>query len=444
MPKFKTNLIIKNIENFVIATILMDKNSILTVLSSLEPKHFTSEENCYIYSKIKEMDKNKIKIDHLILAQIILNDPDAPFKNPDVFIKDIMKQYTTTVDLDSYIDLMFSNYMIDSLNDFSEKLLLLEIDDSNFSNLIWNIQNEFLQIVQNRSTSSILDMKTISENYIEKLKQIRGNKNKLTGTSSGFFEIDNITNGFQNGDLIILAARPSIGKTALALNFLLNASKELEPNETTVMFSLEMGSNQLMQRLLSNYSEIPSSKLANGTWNEAEEFIMYSAAKEIGELNIKIDDDSNPTILDIQSRLQKIHNDKKIKLIIVDYLQLIAGSSKIGSNRQQEVSQISRTLKSIARTYDCPLIAIAQLSRKIEERKGEDKKPMLSDLRESGSIEQDADLVTFLNHDVDNVSDDIIPVNFYIAKHRNGAVGNVKLLFKKDIGKFVSIKNRSN
>jgi replicative DNA helicase len=205
-----------------------------------------------------------------------------------------------------------------------------------------------------------------------------------------------------------------------------------------------MGSNQLMQRLLSNYSEVSSSKLSTGSWNETEEFIIFSAAKEIGHLDIKIDDASNPTILDIQSKLQKIHNDKKIKLIIIDYLQLIAGNNKIGANRQQEVSQISRTLKSIARTYDCPLIAIAQLSRKIEERKGEDKKPILSDLRESGSIEQDADLVTFLNHDTDNVNDDIIPVNFYIAKHRNGAVGNVKLFFKKDIGKFITIKKGPN
>ncbi len=444
MPNFKTNLVIENIERIIIATILVDKNSILTILSALEPKHFTSLENRYIYSKIIEMDKNKVKIDHLILSQIITNDTEAPFKNPGIFLKDIMKQYSTTVDLEAYIDLLISNHMVESLNEFSEKLSSLEIDDSNFSTSIWNLQNEFLKIIQNRSTSSILDMKTISENYIEKLKKIKENQSKLTGTSSGFDGIDNLTNGFQKGDLIILAARPSVGKTALALNFLLNAAQGLESDECVVMFSLEMGSNQLMQRLLSNYSEVSSSKLSTGSWNETEEFIIFSAAKEIGQLDIKIDDDSNPTILDIQSKLQKIHNDKKIKLIIIDYLQLIAGNNKIGSNRQQEVSQISRTLKSIARTYDCPLIAIAQLSRKIEERKGEDKKPILSDLRESGSIEQDADLVTFLNHDTDTVNDDIIPVNYYIAKHRNGAVGNVKLFFKKDIGKFITIKKVTN
>ncbi len=305
-----------------------------------------------------------------------------------------------------------------------------------------------MQLVKSKNTSDFFTSDEIAQQYHDKLVTIRSNRGTLTGTASGYHSIDKFTNGFQNGDLIILAARPSIGKTALALNMILNAAKECRGDECVVMFSLEMGAEQLYQRLVSCESGIPSTTLRDGSWNENDEYVIYQAIQNIARLPIYVDDSSNISIMEIQSKLKQLQsNKKKIKLIIVDYLQLVQGSTKAGTNRQQEVSQISRFLKSIARDIDSPLIAIAQLSRKIEERKGSDKKPMLSDLRESGAIEQDADLVTFLNYERDEVDNDKstdktktylqnVLVDFIIAKHRNGATGEVQLFFDKTIGKY--------
>lgn len=301
--------------------------------------------------------------------------------------------------------------------------------------------------MNSKTSSSLLTTAEITKDFSARLDNIKLHHNKLTGTTSGFHAIDEFTNGFQPGDLIILAARPSIGKTALALNMLVAAAKQCSENECVVFFSLEMGAHQLMERMVSAETSISSTHFKRGTWMDEDDFLIKECTTKFNKLPLLIDESSNISILEIQTKLKQIANTKKVKLVVIDYLQLVQGSQKAGINRQQEVSQISRTLKSIARDVDTPIIAIAQLSRKIEERKGLDKKPILSDLRESGSIEQDADIVSFLNYERDEYDNNnsetsvkqynnIVVVDFIIAKNRNGSTGEVKLLFEKQYGKY--------
>ncbi|MGL4950342.1 MAG: replicative DNA helicase [Mycoplasma sp.] len=435
------------IERTILSIMLNDNSTIANVVAILEPKDFSDSTNRAIFAAILEYYLLNNKCDpKLFVKYIEANDkfiiPYAP-----TTILNLLNIYTDSFDLEMYIDTIKMNSTLVQLKRFGNDLQDLTLEYNDYNDEIWDLQKKFLDIVNSRTTGNILDTKQVTRQFLEKLEQIKTNKGVLNGTTSGFVEVDEFTNGFQPGDLIILAARPSIGKTALAINMLLSAAKDCTDEECVVFFSLEMGSQQIMERLVSRESNINSNVFKRGTWTPHQEGIINSTVSKINLLPILIDESSNNSILEIQTKLKQIASTKKIKMIVVDYLQLVQGSQKFGTNRQQEVSQISRTLKSIARDVESPLIAIAQLSRKIEERKGPDKKPILSDLRESGSIEQDADMVVFLNYDRDeldtaestetmNKYKKIVIVDFIVAKNRNGATGEIKLVFEKEYGRY--------
>ncbi len=450
MPKISDEIIanIIEIEQTVLAIALNDSNTISRIVNKLSGENFIKDEDRIIFNAIRELSLDGAIVNPLILANYIHSSGKYDFEKINEYLVVINANYVHSLDLDTYIEALTNFSITKQLNKFSKDLIDMDLDFRNFDDTIWELEKNFMQLVKSKNTSDFFTSEEIAKQYQDKLMTIRKNRGTLTGTATGYLSIDRFTNGFQAGDLIILAARPSIGKTALALNMILNAAKECRDDECVVMFSLEMGADQLYQRLVSCESGIPSTVLRDGSWNENDEYVIYQAIQNIAHLPIYVDDSSNISIMEIQSKLKQLQsNKKKIKLIIVDYLQLVQGSTKAGTNRQQEVSQISRFLKSIARDIGSPLIAIAQLSRKIEERKGSDKKPMLSDLRESGAIEQDADLVTFLNYERDEVDNDKstdktktylqnVLVDFIIAKHRNGATGEVQLFFDKTIGKY--------
>lgn len=267
---------------------------------------------------------------------------------------------------------------------------------------------------------------------------LRSNKEKITGIKTGYVDLDHTTNGFQRGDLIILAARPSVGKTAFALNIALQSS--LRNPGAVAIFSLEMPCEQLMQRILSAKSEVYGDKIRSGYISNEEMVRIQEACNEIRKTKIYIDDSAVIKMGDIFSKCRKLKSEQGLDMIIIDYLQLISSSSRSNSdNRQQEVSEISRSLKALARELDVPVIALSQLSRGVESR--QDKHPMLSDLRESGSIEQDADIVMFLYRDSyqkkeEEAENAVDPVDVDIAKHRNGATRRFQLMFAKNINAF--------
>lgn len=314
----------------------------------------------------------------------------------------------------------------------------LELDE-----LIDSAEKRILDVTRKRKASNFKSSGMVVRDVINEIAALRGAKNHLTGIDTGYVDLDRITNGFQRGDLIILAARPSMGKTAFALNVALNSA---ERNDGAVaIFSLEMPAEQLMRRMLSAKSSIEGNKLRTGYFKNDEEFNrLNEAATEMAATKLFIDDSAVVKISDIFSKCRKLKNEHGLDLVLIDYLQLIAGSGKHSDNRQQEVSDISRSLKALARELNVPVIALSQLSRSVETRN--DKRPMLSDLRESGAIEQDADIVMFLyrddyyEKDEEKKNADQVETELDIQKHRNGAVGKIRLQFHKSVNAFYNLR----
>ncbi|QMV43722.1 replicative DNA helicase [Cohnella cholangitidis] len=275
----------------------------------------------------------------------------------------------------------------------------------------------------------VIDQAEVKYNNREKFSGV-------TGTPSGYVDLDKMTSGFQSNDLIIVAARPSVGKTAFALNIAQNVAVRTE--QTVAVFSLEMSAGQLVQRMVCAEGNIDASRMRSGFFEGEDWARMGEAAGLLGQANIFIDDTPGITVNEIRSKCRRLKKEQGIGLILIDYLQLIQSSGR-GANRQEEVSHISRTLKQIARELEVPVIALSQLSRGVEQR--QDKRPMMSDLRESGAIEQDADIVAFLYRDdyYDKESEKKNLIEIIIAKQRNGPVGTVELVFLKQFNKFVSL-----
>ena len=297
-------------------------------------------------------------------------------------------------------------------------------------------EKQLLNVTRTRRTGDFRFAKEVVTSVVDNIQKMSTNRSSITGTATGYKELDRCTNGFQKGDLIILAARPSMGKTAFALNLTMNAAQI--NNQAVALFSLEMPAEQLISRMLSAKSRIPGQKLrtgylVNNEWNQLNE-----AATELRMAKIFIDDSPGVRVAEIFSKCRKLQSEHGLCMIVIDYIQLISGSGRNSENRQQEVSEISRGLKALARELKVPVIALSQLSRTVEHRT--DKHPMLSDLRESGALEQDADLVVFLYRDAyynrAEEGPETEEVDIDIAKHRNGPTQMIKLAFERSINSF--------
>lgn len=352
----------------------------------------------------------------------------------------------TSANAGYYIEIVKTKADARRLIETAERIAESGFDTSNeLAYLLDSAEKQILEVTRNRRVNEFRHSKSVIESIMEELEHLRKSKDGVTGVKTGFRELDRITNGLQRGDLIILAARPSVGKTAFALNVGLKTSKHniQTSNGAVAIFSLEMPAEQLMKRMLSAESNIRGDQLRTGRFDDRELGRLYEAAGQLSGCKIFIDDSSSIKMADIFSKCRKLKSEHGIDLIVIDYLQLIEGSGRRGNdNRQQEVSEISRSLKMLARELEVPVIALSQLSRSVEQRAG-DKRPMLSDLRESGAIEQDADIVMFLYREdyqktdgEDNQNADDVPIEVSLQKHRNGAIGTFQLSFKKSINAF--------
>ncbi|NTW95762.1 MAG: replicative DNA helicase [Erysipelotrichaceae bacterium] len=302
-------------------------------------------------------------------------------------------------------------------------------------------EKQILNVTRTRRTSEFRDAKEVVGHVLENIQKMSEQHSNITGTSSGYRRLDRITNGFQKGDLILLAARPSMGKTAFALNVALNAAQITD--KAVALFSLEMPAEQLITRMLSVKSRINGSELRTGQFKSNQQWnALNEAAADLKNTKIYIDDSPSIRVAEIFSKCRKLQAEHPLSLIVIDYIQLISGSGKGSSdNRQQEVSEISRALKALARELETPVLALSQLSRMVEQRAG--NKPQLSDLRESGSLEQDADIVLFLyresyyKREEEEKTTEVTEV--LISKHRNGATGSINLAFERNINAFYNI-----
>lgn len=442
--------IFNDIENEIISALYNREDVRSLIFSKIKIDNFVIQNNRIIFRIMKQLFEDNHPIDLLsIKSQISIEDIEEPSQVIDHLIKNILP-ISYVDNINSKIEILINKSTKIKIEKWAKNVLDSEVDfldpDAKFDS--WT--SELDEIINSRNIGELESISEAVDQYQRKLDFLEKNKGKLTGITSGFHDIDNLTNGFQNGDLIILAARPSMGKTALAINFILNAAEAIDPKkESVVFFSLEMSNEQIINRMITNLAQLDAWKLRTGQLTREELKSINANLERLKTYPIYVEDKANMTILEIESRLRQLIQNSKIKLVVIDYLQLIESTTH-NSNRVQEVAKISRKLKIMARELNVPIIAIAQLSRKIEERKAEDRQPMLSDLRESGSIEQDADLVTFIDYDRNQVnkndlmnSDKSIKTNdkkvlvvFYVEKHRNGATGRIKMWFNKHEGKF--------
>ena len=304
------------------------------------------------------------------------------------------------------------------------------------------LKRKILNVAKNRKTSEFKTMAEALSKAQSDLEKISENGGEITGAPSGFYDLDKVTTGFHENEFIILAARPGMGKTAIVLNIAVNVAEATKKN--VAIFNLEMGAEQLAMRMISSAGQIDGYKLRTGKLEHSDWKRVNEAISQLAETNIKIDDTPGITIGEIRAKCRRLAASKEgIGLVIIDYLQLVTASNKYAGNRQQEVAEISRALKTLALELKVPIIACAQLSRAVEGR--EDKRPLMSDLRESGSIEQDADIVAFLYRDdyynkEARMDDNNSVVEFIIGKNRSGPTKTVELLFKKNTSTFIGYK----
>ncbi len=305
---------------------------------------------------------------------------------------------------------------------------------------ISDAEKTIMEVAQRKNTGAFQNIKDVLVKAYDNIEELANRTEDITGIPTGFAELDRMTAGFQRNDLIIVAARPSVGKTAFALNIAQNVATKTDEN--VAIFSLEMGAEQLVMRMLCAEGNINAQGLRTGTLTDEDWRKLTMAMGSLSNAGIFIDDTPGIRIGDIRSKCRRLKQEHGLGMILIDYLQLIQGSGRSGENRQQEVSEISRSLKALARELEVPVIALSQLSRGVEQR--QDKRPMMSDIRESGSIEQDADIVAFLYRDdyYDKETENKNIIEIIIAKQRNGPVGTVSLAFVKEFNKFVNLEMR--
>lgn len=301
-------------------------------------------------------------------------------------------------------------------------------------------EKTILEVSNRKNTGAFISIKDVLIETYDRIEMLQQHKGEITGIPTGFAELDKMTAGFQRNDLIIVAARPSVGKTAFALNISQNVATRT--GENVAIFSLEMGASQLVQRMLCAEGNIDAQRMRTGALNTEDWQKLTMAMGSLSKAGIYIDDTPGIKVNDIRAKCRRLKQEQGLGMIMIDYLQLIVGNGRSGENRQQEVSEISRSLKAIARELEVPVIALSQLSRGVESR--QDKRPMMSDIRESGSIEQDADIVAFLYRDdyYDKETENQNIIEIIIAKQRNGPVGTVELAFIKEYNKFVNLDRR--
>ena len=306
--------------------------------------------------------------------------------------------------------------------------------------LLGEAEKNIMEVAQRKNSGSFQNIKDVLVRTYDNIEELANRKGDVTGIPTGFAELDRMTAGFQRNDLIIVAARPSVGKTAFALNIAQNVATKTD--ESVAIFSLEMGAEQLVMRMICAEGNINAQNLRTGALTDEDWRKLTMAMGSLSNAGIYIDDTPGVRIGDIRAKSRRLKQEHGLGMILIDYLQLIQGNGRSGENRQQEVSEISRSLKALARELEVPVIALSQLSRGVEQR--QDKRPMMSDIRESGSIEQDADIVAFLYRDdyYDKESENKNIIEIIIAKQRNGPVGTVSLAFVKEYNKFVNLERR--
>lgn len=425
-------------EMCVLGCAYMSSSALEKVCDELSSDMFYDKRNSVIYDALSELKKRNEKIDSTILKNEIEKNTPINSVGGVEYLSDVIDSVVSASNIDSYIKIVREKALRRKLITVCEDIEKnARVEDQDTNDLIESAEKKLFTVTKARKAGEFRTSREVLKSAISQLETLSKNDSDVTGVPTGFYDFDKLTSGLHPNELIIIAARPAMGKTAFALNIAVNAA--LATNKAVAIFNLEMGAEQLMFRMLSAASSVEGNKLKTGKLSHDDWKKINEATSELGDAPIFIEDTPGITIGEIRAKCRRLASAGNLGLIVIDYLQLISGGPGYGNNRQQEVSDISRSLKTMAMELGVPVIALAQLSRNVEVR--ENKRPIMSDLRESGSIEQDADIVSFLYRDdyytkqVDN-PDGVSISELIIGKHRNGATGTIELLFEKNISNF--------
>jgi replicative DNA helicase len=425
-------------EESVLGAALIDREAVGKVAAFLRPEDFYRERNGNIYAAMLALYDRREPVDYMTLSDELGRRGQLEAVGGIFYLGRLLEIVPTSLHVEEYGRIVERTALMRRLISAGGKIAALGYSDAyDVDTTLEKAEQLLLQISSKRSTRDFESLGDVLRAYLEQLEQLQSGDRTLYGVPSGFVDLDKLLGGLQRSDLIILAARPAMGKTSLALNIAANAA--IKYRATVGMFSLEMSNGQLAARLLSTETGIDSTRLRGGRLNEQESRRLAHSLGVLSEASIYVDDTPGLSIMELRSKARRLQADAGCDLIIIDYLQLVEGSRN-RDNRVQEISEISRSLKGLARELHIPVLALSQLSRAVESRSPHI--PMLSDLRESGSIEQDADVVMFIyREDVYNKDSEKKGIaEIHVAKHRNGPVGQVSLFFNERTTKFADLE----
>ena len=421
-------------EQSILGSIILDKEAIITVAETIQPMDFYKEAHKIIYESMLKLNSNNEPIDLITLIEELRKEGHLDSIGGISYLTSLSTIVPTTSNVKYYANIVKEKSVMRQLIKASNEIINLGYDAStDVQEILDKAEKNIFDISQEKSGDDIQPINVVLQDTFEMIEKLCTDKSEVTGITTGFADLNKKINGLQRTDLILLAARPAMGKTAFSLNLVQNAA--LKGDASVAVFSLEMSKEQLVQRMLSAQSNVELSKIKTGNLGESDWPRIIDGMSVLSEANIFIDDTPGIKISEIRSKCRRLKIEKGLDLILIDYLQLMEGEGK-NENRQQEIAKISRSLKILAKELDCPVVALSQLSRSPELRK--DHRPILSDLRESGSIEQDADIVMFLYRD-EYYHDDSEKKNIgevIIAKNRHGETGNVELVWFGQVQKF--------
>ncbi|HIX15535.1 MAG TPA: replicative DNA helicase [Candidatus Hungatella pullicola] len=425
-------------EQSVIGSMLMNRDAIIAAAEIITANDFYQHQYGVMFEAMVELFNENKPVD-LVTVQNRLKEKDVP---PEVasldFVRDIMNTVPTSVNIKSYANIVREKAVLRRLIKVNEEIANACYGGKEpLEDILAETEKRIFDLLQSRNSGDFVPIRQVAMNVLEKIEQASKNQGTVTGIPTGFIDLDYKTSGLQPSDFILIAARPSVGKTAFVLNLVDHIA--VKKGLPCMIFSLEMSKEQLVNRMLSMESNVDSQKLRTGTLSDSDWDAVVEGIGIIGNSKLIIDDTPGISIMELRSKCRKMKLEYGLSVVIIDYLQLMSGSKSNGDNRQQEISEISRSLKALARELNAPVIALSQLSRACETR--QDHRPMLSDLRESGAIEQDADVVMFLYRD-DYYNKDTELQNIaevIIAKQRNGPIGTVNLVWRPEYTKFANM-----
>lgn len=425
-------------EQSVIGAIFLEPQALVIASEVLVPEDFYNAAHKLIFETMLTLNDQRTAIDTVTVAEELSNKNMLDDVGGIMYITEIASAVPTAANVAFYASIVAEKSVLRRLIRTATKI----VEDGytredEVTELLGEAEKQIMEVASRKNSSDFKHIKGVLVETYDHVEQLQNRQGDITGIPTGFRDLDKLTAGFQRGDLIIVAARPSVGKTAFALN--VAQAVGTKTDENVAIFSLEMGAEQLVMRMLCAEGNIDAQVLRTGALTTEDWGKLTLAMGALSRAGIYIDDAAGIRINDIRAKCRRLKQEHGLGMILIDYLQLIQGPGKAGQNRQQEVSDISRSLKGLARELEVPVIALSQLSRGVEQR--QDKRPMMSDLRESGSIEQDADIVAFLYREdyYDKETEDANTIEIIVAKQRNGPTDTVKLAFKKEYNKFVSV-----